>query len=39
MPLMGLTEEEYNNLLGNLGNECTKYKPYCNTYRVYGIKR
>jgi hypothetical protein len=38
MPIMKVTEEEYDNLLKNLGNECIEYKPRYNSYRVWGIK-
>ena len=38
LPLMKVKGEEFDNLLKNLESECIEYKPYCNTYRVYGIK-
>ncbi|RIA99020.1 S-adenosyl-L-methionine-dependent methyltransferase [Glomus cerebriforme] len=37
-PYMKITEDEYDNLLNELGNECNKYKTRFYTYRVYGTK-
>jgi hypothetical protein len=37
-PIMKVTEEEYDNLLKDLGSECVKYKPYINSYRVWGVR-
>jgi hypothetical protein len=38
-PIMKITEEEYDDMLKNLVNECLEYKPYYHCYRVWGIKR